>query len=180
MNYGGIGFTIGHEITHGFDTTCLKLDKDGNFVDWWVSSTKEKFITKVQCMIDQYGNYSVPELGLNLNGFRTIEENIADNGGARHAYLGYNEWVRRNGKEPLLPALNYTDRQLFWISAANGWCANEIPSSMKRQIHNNQHLPFKFRINVPLSNTDYFAKDFNCRIGSNMNPVSKCEVWRSL
>ncbi|XP_031344638.1 neprilysin-2-like [Photinus pyralis] len=180
INYGAIGYIIAHEITHAFGVEGSNLDKDGNFVDWWVPSTKEKFITKVQCMIDQYGNYSVPELGLNLNGFRTIEENIADNGGARHAYLGYNEWVRRNGKEPLLPALNYTDRQLFWISAANGWCANEIPSSMKRQIHNNQHLPFKFRINVPLSNTDYFAKDFNCRIGSNMNPVSKCEVWRSL
>ncbi|XP_031344636.1 neprilysin-2-like isoform X2 [Photinus pyralis] len=180
INYGAVGYVIAHEITHGFSGKGSTFDKDGKLVDWWESSTKEKFKTKVQCMIDQYGNYSVPELGLNLNGLNTIGENIADNGGMRYAYLAYNEWVRRNGKEPLLPALNYTDRQLFWISAANGWCANQIPSSVKRQIHNDEHPPYKFRVNVPLSNTDYFAKDFNCRIGSNMNPVGKCEVWRSL
>lgn len=30
----------------------------------------------------------------------------------------YNEWVKRNGEEPQLPALNYTNEQLFFVSAA--------------------------------------------------------------
>ena len=30
----------------------------------------------------------------------------------------YKEWIKRNGEEPRLPALNYTNEQLFFISAA--------------------------------------------------------------
>ncbi|XP_031344642.1 neprilysin-2-like isoform X2 [Photinus pyralis] len=178
MNYGGIGFIIGHEITHGFDNTGRLYDKFGSLKDWWAPSANTKFIRKAQCLIDQYGNVSVPEFGLNLNGSLTQPENIADNGGVRNAYLAYNEWVRRNGKEPLLPNLNYTDRQLFWISAANAFCEKVLPR--KELIQISRYPPTNFRINVALSNTDYFAKDFNCRIGSEMNPFKKCAVWKFL
>lgn len=30
----------------------------------------------------------------------------------------YKEWIKRNGEEPRLPALSYTNEQLFFISAA--------------------------------------------------------------
>lgn len=67
MNYGAIGFVIGHEITHGFDDQGRQFDKDGNLVDWWQEDTKKAFIKKAQCIINQYGNYSVPEVGLNVS-----------------------------------------------------------------------------------------------------------------
>lgn len=67
MNYGAIGFVIGHEITHGFDDQGRQFDKDGNLVDWWQEKTKKAFVEKAQCIIDQYGNYSVPELKLNVS-----------------------------------------------------------------------------------------------------------------
>lgn len=66
MNYGAIGFVIGHEITHGFDDQGRQFDKIGNLVDWWQEGTKKAFVEKAQCIIDQYGNYSVPELKLNV------------------------------------------------------------------------------------------------------------------
>lgn len=34
----------------------------------------------------------------------------------------YKEWVKRNGEEPQLPALNYTNEQLFFVSAAQVRC----------------------------------------------------------
>ncbi|XP_008485610.1 neprilysin-2-like, partial [Diaphorina citri] len=71
MNYGAIGFVIGHEITHGFDDQGRQFDKDGNLVDWWAESTKEKYLVKSKCIIEQYGNYSVPEVNLTLNGINT-------------------------------------------------------------------------------------------------------------
>lgn len=177
MNYGAIGFVIGHEITHGFDDQGRQFDKDGNLVDWWAPSTKEAFIKKAQCIIDQYGNYSIPEIGLNLNGINTQGENIADNGGIKEAYLAYNKWVKRNGKEQRLPGLNYTGHQLFWISAANVWCSKVRFEEIKQLVITDEHSPDKFRVIVPLSNMDYFAKDFNCPKKSKMNPVNKCDVW---
>ncbi|XP_008479985.1 neprilysin-2-like [Diaphorina citri] len=122
MNYGTMGFVIGHEITHGFDDQGRQYDKDGNLVDWWAESTKEKFLKKVECIIEQYGNYSVPEVNMTLNGINTQGENIADNGGIKEAYNAYNVWTGEHGEEPRLPGLQqYSPRQMFWISAASTW-----------------------------------------------------------
>lgn len=64
MNYGAIGFIIGHEITHGFDDMGRQYDFDGNLRDWWQSDTANHFIEKAQCIIDQYGNYTDPATNL--------------------------------------------------------------------------------------------------------------------
>ncbi|XP_060518791.1 neprilysin-2 isoform X1 [Cylas formicarius] len=177
MNYGAIGFVIGHEITHGFDDQGRQFDKNGNLVDWWQPETKKRFVEKAQCIIDQYGNYTVPELKLHLNGINTQGENIADNGGIKEAYLAYKRWVDRNGSEPYLPGLNYTGRQMFWVSAASIWCSLTRDEELRQLIVTDEHAPDKYRVIVPLSNMEYFAEDFNCPLGSKMNPTKKCNVW---
>ncbi|XP_076238812.1 M13 family metallopeptidase neprilysin 2 isoform X2 [Calliopsis andreniformis] len=177
MNYGAIGFVIGHEITHGFDDQGRQFDGNGNLVDWWAPQTKEKYVKKVECIIHQYGNYTVEEVGLKLNGINTQGENIADNGGIKEAYYAYKEWVRRNEPELRLPGLPYTPEQLFWISAANTWCSKHRPEAMKLRITIDFHSPGKFRVLGPLSNMEEFSKDFNCPVGSKMNPEKKCSVW---
>ncbi|XP_026670737.1 neprilysin-2 isoform X1 [Ceratina calcarata] len=177
MNYGAIGFVIGHEITHGFDDQGRQFDKDGNLVDWWAPQTKENYLERAECIIHQYGNYTVEDVGLNLNGINTQGENIADNGGIKEAYLAYQEWVKRNHAEAKLPGLPYTPEQLFWISAANTWCSKYRPEAMKLRITTGFHSPGKFRVLGPLSNMEEFAKDFNCPVGSKMNPEKKCSVW---
>jgi len=177
MNYGAIGFVIGHEITHGFDDQGRQFDKDGNLVDWWEPSTQKAFVKKAQCIIDQYGNYSIPEIGLNLNGINTQGENIADNGGLKEAYWAYNEWVSKNHEEPQLPGLDYNPRQMFWLSAGLTWCARYRPESLKLRVLTGQHSPGNFRVIGPMSNLEEFSKDFNCPLGSRMNPKNKCKVW---
>ena len=42
MNFGSVGFAIGHEITHGFDDQGSQNDDKGNLVDWWHPETKKK------------------------------------------------------------------------------------------------------------------------------------------
>ena len=89
INYGALGFVTGHEITHGFDDQGSQRDGDGNLVNWWQAETKKKYRAKTQCIIDQYGNYSV-EIGgktFHLNGNNTLGENIADNGGIKERFL---------------------------------------------------------------------------------------------
>lgn len=179
MNYGGIGYVIGHEISHGFDDQGSQRDENGNLVDWWAPKTKKYYQDKVQCIIEQYGNYTVDVGGkpLNLNGINTQGENIADNGGIKAAFHAYTKLTKRIGQEPSLPGLPYSPRQMFWISAAQQWCTNWTPSMLKNKVITGVHSPGRARVNLPLANMDEFSQDWNCPSGSSMNPVKKCEVW---
>lgn len=123
MNYGAIGFVIGHEITHGFDDQGRQFDLNGNLVDWWQANTKTAYLEKARCIIEQYGNFTEENVKLKLNGINTQGENIADNGGIKEAYRAYKKWVEENGPEPQLPGLDYSPEQLFWLSAAQTWCS---------------------------------------------------------
>ena len=58
-------------------------------MNWWKAKTSKNFKNKAQCIIRQYGNYTVNQVGLKLNGVVSQGENIADNGGTKEAYLGY-------------------------------------------------------------------------------------------
>ena len=94
------------------------------------------------------------------------------------AYHGYKDWTAQNMvTEPRLPGLSYNPEQLFWISAANNYCAKYRSEYLKRTIMTLKHSPGKFRVIGTLSNIKDFAKDFNCPIGSRMNPADKCAMW---
>lgn len=66
MNYASIGSIIGHEITHGFDDQGRQYDFDGNLANWWDPQTEKQFIEKVQCIINQYSNYTDPKTNLTV------------------------------------------------------------------------------------------------------------------
>jgi membrane metallo-endopeptidase-like protein 1 len=65
-------------ITH---YTGRQYDKDGNLMQWWSDEAIAKFKVKAQCIIDQYGNFTVPEAGLNVRIYYT------DNADVYHSYL---------------------------------------------------------------------------------------------
>ncbi|XP_055304830.1 neprilysin-2-like [Sitodiplosis mosellana] len=177
MNYATIGWFIGHEITHGFDDEGRQFDSNGNLMDWWKHDTANRFAAKANCIVDQYSNYTDSVSGLKVNGVNTQGENIADNGGVKGIYEAYQTFVNLNGPDPLLPGLHYTQNQLFWISAAQLWCAVTRPEFDTIQYTTDFHAPNKFRIIGTFTNMERFSHDFNCPKGTNMNPVYKCEVW---
>lgn len=107
----------------------------------------------------------------------TQGENIADNGATKYPYRAYKRWVEKNGAELRLPGLNYSPEQLFWISAAQIWCAVDRPEFMKVKIRTDSHALEQFRVVGAFGNNADFARDFSCPIGSPMNPANKCEVW---
>ncbi|XP_046453383.1 neprilysin-like isoform X8 [Daphnia pulex] len=182
LNYGAIGSVIGHEITHGFDDEGHKSDKKGHERSWWTNQTLDEFYKRKQCIIDQYSNYTLPELegtdAFHINGIDTQGENIADNGGLREAFRAYQNYVSTNGKEKRLPGMErYTPEQLFFLSYANVWCSNEIPESLEDQVLFGVHTPPRYRIIGPLSNLVEFSEHFQCPVGSTMNQPNKCIVW---
>uniref|UniRef100_A0A8V0X584 Neprilysin n=1 Tax=Gallus gallus TaxID=9031 RepID=A0A8V0X584_CHICK len=121
LNYGGIGMVIGHEITHGFDDNGRNFNENGDLVDWWTEESARNFKDLSQCMVYQYGNFSWDLAGgQQLSGINTLGENIADNGGVRQAYKAYENFVKKNGKEKLLPGLDMNHQQLFFLNFAQG------------------------------------------------------------
>lgn len=151
---------IGHEITHGFDDQGRQYDGTGNASPWWSDSTIQNFAVEAQCFIDQYGNYTVPELIdvlgeedahvtkdfgkssylfyprlFQLNGKNTQGENIADNGGIRETYRAYLRSVESEGAEPRLPGLQqFSPEQLLFVSYAQVWCEIQTPESLLSQV----------------------------------------------
>ncbi|KAK2179422.1 hypothetical protein NP493_491g01000 [Ridgeia piscesae] len=178
LNFGGIAMVIGHEITHGFDDKGRQFDLNGNLKQWWSDSVIEKFKQRAQCIIDQYSNYTVPEVNMNLNGGQTQGENIADNGGLKQAYRAYRKWVSRQpGEERLLPGISLSHNQLFFLNFAQIWCGTARPENYLQNIRSGRHSPGRFRVIGSLSNSLDFAAAYKCPEGSRMNPTHKCHVW---
>ncbi|XP_029433974.1 membrane metallo-endopeptidase-like 1 isoform X4 [Rhinatrema bivittatum] len=178
LNFGGIGMVIGHEITHGFDDNGRNFDKDGNMFDWWSNFSATYFKDQSRCMVYQYGNYTWDLAGgENVSGISTLGENIADNGGVRQAYKAYMKWVDRNGKEPQLPGLNLTHKQLFFLNFAQVWCGSYRPEYASQIIKTDVHSPLKYRVMGSLQNFEAFSEAFHCKKGMAMDPVEKCRVW---
>ncbi|XP_036203207.1 endothelin-converting enzyme 1 isoform X4 [Myotis myotis] len=175
LNFGGIGVVVGHELTHAFDDQGREYDKDGNLRPWWKNSSVEAFKRQTECMVQQYGNYSVN--GEPVNGRHTLGENIADNGGLKAAYRAYRNWVKRNGPEQTLPTLGLTNDQLFFLGFAQVWCSVRTPESTHEGLITDPHSPSRFRVIGSVSNSKEFSEHFHCPLGSPMNPHHKCEVW---
>lgn len=169
-----MGVVMGHELTHAFDDQGREYDKDGNLYQWWYNETLKNFEDRVKCFVDQYSSYKIDEI--QLNGKQTLGENIADNGGLKAAFRAYEKWAETN-LEPRLPGLNLTSKQLFFVGFAQVWCSISTPEALKLQVLNDPHAPAQFRVIGTLSNSQEFAREFNCPLGTNMNPDKKCVVW---
>nr|XP_010955936.1 membrane metallo-endopeptidase-like 1 [Camelus bactrianus] len=178
LNFGGIGMVIGHEIIHGFDDNGRNFDKDGNMLDWWSNFSAQHFQQQSECMVHQYGNYSwdVAE-DQNVNGFSTLGENIADNGGLRQAYKAYLKWMAEGGKDRQLPGLELTYTQLFFVSYAQAGARAPVPPAPTPSIKTDVHSPLKYRVLGSLQNLAAFADAFHCAPGTPMHPKVRCRIW---
>ncbi|KAH7699419.1 Neprilysin, partial [Aphelenchoides avenae] len=156
------------------------FDKSGNYRNWWDPATYQTFLTRKQCLIDQYSRFQIPEAsGRNVDGELTQGENIADNGGLKEAYQAYREHVRKLGREEApLPGLEkYTQDQIFFLAFARTYCTNISPQKAEELRTSDVHSPGRFRVLGTLMNSQDFARAFQCPAASPMNPSQKCAVW---
>jgi endothelin-converting enzyme/putative endopeptidase len=175
-NFGDMGSTIGHELTHGFDDEGRQFDKDGNLMDWWTKEDGEKFNHRAQCMVKQYDAIeAVP--GVHLNGKLTLGENLADLGGLWLAWLAWLDRAEAAHLDMNAKADGYTPDQRFWVAYAQQWCTQTRPEQLRTQAQTNPHAPDEYRTNSVLQDLPEFAQSFKCKKDAKMVSPSPCRVW---
>ncbi len=169
VNYGNIGATIGHEMTHGFDDEGRQYDGDGNLKSWWTAADEQAYNVRAELVAKQFDAYE-PLPGLHLNGHLTLGENIADLGGLK---IAWDAWkLSQKGKAPQPQAggriEGFTPEQRFFLGYAETWRTLSREEATRLRIVTDPHSPAKFRVNGPLSNLPEFYEAFGCKDGNSM------------
>jgi putative endopeptidase len=176
VNYGEIGATIGHEISHGFDDQGSKYDYDGTLRDWWTADDRKNFDARTTMLSDQYDKYE-PIPGVHIKGKLTLGENIADLAGLVIAYKAYH--LSLAGKPA--PVLNgLTGDQRFYIAYSQSWREKDRDSSLRAQLLSDPHSPASYRVNGVVRNDDgWYAAFPDIKPGDTyyLPPAQRVHLW---
>ena len=172
-NYGDIGATIGHELTHAFDDEGRQFDAQGNLRDWWTPEDSKQFDQRASCISDQYSQYIAVD-DIKVNGQLTMGENVADLGGLMLAYMA---WKTETRGQKLDAIDGFTPEQRFFIGYGQGWCASTRDETKRLYATIDPHSPDKYRANGVVANTPEFQQAFQCKPGSAMVREKKCRIW---
>jgi predicted metalloendopeptidase len=195
-NFGGVGYVIGHEITHGFDLQGSQFDADGNLANWWAESDLARFTELNGALAAQYSTIEVLP-GLHVNGQLTITENAADLGGLQIAYDALGVYLAEHGGTPVAtpwstpdaspeasPVAGFdlataTPQQRFFLSAATVWRQKIREEALATQVRTDPHSPSTVRGTMPLRNMDAFYEAFDIQPGDPMYlaPEERIVIW---
>ena len=174
-NYGAIGTVIGHEMSHGFDDQGCQFDKDGNLKNWWTADDKTKYNERTKVLADWFSEQeAVP--GLNVNGAKTLGENIGDNGGLKIAYRAYENRMKQ---EPLKDVDGFTPAQRFYLAYARIWASNSTPEYTAQLVNSDVHSPNRIRVMAALPMIDTWYEAFGIKEGDKMfvPKEQRAQVW---
>lgn len=140
VNYASLGTKIAHEFMHGYDTSGYLFNKQGQLGHWWSAEAAEALQGKAKCFAEQYSQFTIRTPDgetYKVDGNRTLDGNIADNGGLALAYAAWKGQQRKNSK--LLPGLDqWTAEQLFFVSYARMHCSKATPERMLHEVKENR------------------------------------------
>lgn len=176
INYGSIGCTIGHEVSHAFDDSGSRYDADGNLNNWWTTEDLKQFSALTGALADQYSAIE-PLPGIHIDGKFTLGENIGDLGGVNVSFDGLQLHLKENGRPELIDG--YTPEQRFYISWTTKWRSQIRPEALKNQLKTDPHSPGMYRAFVPLQNVEAFYQAFNIKPGDGMYvvPEKRVKIW---
>jgi len=164
LNYGAVGISIGHEISHAFDDKGSQYDGDGNLRNWWTKEDGEKFAARGKMLVAQYNGYS-PVAGYNVNGELTLGENIADNAGLIMATRAYKIYLKGR-PAPVIDG--YTAEQRIFMGMAQARRGKARDAALIQQVKSDPHSPSEFRVNGSLKNHPGFYDAFDVKEGDKM------------
>jgi len=169
LQYGAYGAVASRELTNAFVSLGRFYDEHGKLEPWWTEHTKEKYEKKSACFENQDIASWLPLGDSRTTVINDVDERVADSG----LILAYRAWKAQlhRSEEPLLPGLDYTREQLFFISFAQVFAANEEEIGIGAS--------WSHRVDGTLRNIPEFAEAFRCPSGSKLNPPphQRCVLW---
>jgi putative endopeptidase len=173
-NYGSMGATIGHEISHSFDDQGSQFDAQGRLSNWWTPRDLAHFRAAARKLVTQYNAYQ-PLPGLHVNGKLTLGENIADVAGLSAAYDGYRSAY---GGKPAPDSQGFTGDQRFFLAYGQSWRGKQRPEVLRLQLTSDGHAPDEYRADT-VRNIDAWYSAFKIGPGRRLYlpPRSRVRVW---
>jgi putative endopeptidase len=174
VNYGGIGASIAHEMTHQFDDQGAKYDEQGRLASWWSAADRAAFAKRTTVLAAQFDHYE-PLPGLHVNGALTLGENIADLGGLTIAYDAYRASL--GGREaPVIGGL--TGDQRFFLGWAQIWRLKYRDADLRRRLLTNPHAPAAQRV-WTARNLEAWVRAFGvgARDALYLAPGDRAAIW---
>ncbi len=179
---------IGHEMTHGFDSSGALYDKNGEKNDIFVGQADlDEFKQISQQLADCYSSLEVmPDQlpGVFNDGNFTLGESIADLGGVEIAFEAYTNRLKRQGFEGNQLRLQ---QQRFYLAYAHLWQAkyNALYAqelTIGRNEHGagkNVHSLERERVNGVVMNTDAWYDLFDVKPGDKLyrKPEERVHIW---
>ena len=152
--YGMLGYVIGHEISHAFDSSGSHYDENGNYSDLLTNRDRNAYDEKVDNIIAFYDKIALFE-NTKVDGERINGEAIADLGGVRVMLQ-------------LAKSIPDFDYDRFFRAAARTWCEQPYDDSYLNQMLDDSH-PFAYlRANVTFAQFDEFIETYNIEPGDGM------------
>ena len=164
-NLGGIGSIIGHEISHAFDNTGSLYDSEGNLNNWWNDGEYKQFKEKAW-KIAQFYDLIEALPGQNIDGYRTVGENIADIGGMSCLL-------------DILSTMDEPNYKAFFESYAVTWRQITTKEYAKYVLLLDEHSPNKFRVNAVLAQFQKFYDTYGISENDGMyiTPEYRLGIW---
>lgn len=172
-NLAHLGFTIGHEMGHGFDDWGSQYDYKGNLHSWWTEHDKQQYKKIQEDVIKQYEEFAARD-GIDFDASIGIGEDLADISGLAIC----DEYLRdyQENNEDIIPIQNLSF-EAFYTYFAIQQRQQVGKKALAAQLKTNPHPLDKYRCNIPLSRSQIFRALYNVKRGDDMWWHNTNTVW---
>ncbi|MBQ0167175.1 MAG: M13 family metallopeptidase [Treponema sp.] len=163
-NLAYLGTVIGHEITHAFDNTGCRWDKDGNNADWW---DYRDLAVLNQKTLKLAAGAAVKDVVESRNSDTYYQGEVTADAGGMAVMLDIAKTY---------PDFDY---DLFFRSYAEQWCKVFEEASLNSIIKIDTHAIPYVRVNYTFQLFDEFYGTYSIKESDGMYlpPEKRCKVW---
>ncbi len=163
---GGLGAIVGHEITHGFDSTGERYNKDGVEKKWLPLQDEMEFSNRSLKVTEYYNTIYPFDGGSSYDGMLVSGEATADMGGLKIALS-----IASREKD--------FDYDMFFRQFADLWKISEPEEAERARFKMDAHPLNYLRINVSLQQFEEFYKTYGIQEGDGMYLAEekRISVW---